>query len=506
MIITPQLAALFENIKAKKNNILVNSTAGSGKTTSIMESLKLIDPAEKKFIGSFTQKITGELEKRVKEIGIKNCTVGTLNSIGWQAVKRYYPGCKLYKYKTGRHLSRLYYPNFEYDKEEKKKFFGQVKFFERMIGILKAYVTQLDEVEDRWPALAEYHSIDLPKEDRLNEMICSVYKRVIADTTQFDFDDQKFRVVYDNIPLPTFDRVLIDESQDCNLCDLYLIESLGHSGTQFTFVGDDEQAIYLFRGACSDALSVIADLYSTVESPLTVCWRCPEAVIREAQQVSKKITSPSPNPNGEGRVETIEAGEFIDHVQEGAFALSRTSAVAVSFCLRSLQAGKRATVLGREIEAQLLDLIDKLSDGLNIYSPEHLAIFKGVLEKYAQDESARLINLNLEMAAQQIQDTCDTIGAFIEVSGRIVDIKGRIEEIFTDTIQPGITFMTLHKAKGLENPVVYFLDEGNCPHPSAKTPQALTQENNLRFIGITRARKELVFVRSEPKKRRSSEY
>jgi DNA helicase-2/ATP-dependent DNA helicase PcrA len=485
MTYTQELIAFLQEVETGTQNILLRSTAGSGKTTSIMESLQYISPDDTKLLCSFTNKITTTLRERVSADGIENCQVSTLNSFGWNAVKKAFGG-KLNRFKTGYHLKRLV--NFESEAD----FFKVVKTYEKFISLFKSYVIHPSEVLDRWKDLAEYHSIEYPSDtlgdsSQFANTLYEVYSDCVNDRTQFDFDDQKFVPVYYDLPLTKFDWVYVDEAQDCNVCDLQLIQKLGG---RFVFVGDDEQAIYLFRGALNDALERISEMFDTKELGLTVCWRCSKSVIEEAAKISTKIKAPQHAIPGS--VSWIEAGQFVEKVQRGAFCLSRTSAVAVSGCLSALKAGKPARVLGREIEQQLIKFIESMKTN-------DLPTLKMKIDEARAEEGSRLRELKLDDAAQRYEDTCDTVNAFIEVSKSFRDVLDRISEIFTDAIEDGILFMTIHKAKGLENDTVFFLDEGNCPHPSAKLEHAVKQEMNLRFVAVTRARKNLIYVRSKPR-------
>src|SRR4029077_17901695 len=54
-------------------------------------------------------------------------------------------------------------------------------------------------------------------------------------------------------------------------------------------VGDDRQAIMGFAGASADAMDdLIKELQPTI-LPLTVTWRCPKAVVAEAQKLVPDI-------------------------------------------------------------------------------------------------------------------------------------------------------------------------------------------------------------------------
>jgi DNA helicase-2/ATP-dependent DNA helicase PcrA len=117
-------------------------------------------------------------------------------------------------------------------------------------------------------------------------------------------------------------------------------------------------------------------------------------------------------------------------------------------------------------------------------------------ERTAEAE-ARLENLEELVAAseERIPDEPAaeagpaTLEAFLDSIALVADT----DEI--DAEAGGVTLMTLHSAKGLEFPVVFLtgLEEGVFPHArSLPEPEELEEERRLCYVGITRAREQLM--------------
>jgi DNA helicase-2/ATP-dependent DNA helicase PcrA len=109
-----------------------------------------------------------------------------------------------------------------------------------------------------------------------------------------------------------------------------------------------------------------------------------------------------------------------------------------------------------------------------------------------EDDQERLANIEeLITAAKQFaaEDPNRTIGDFLEQITLASDVDG------WDESSDCVSVMTLHAAKGLEFPVVTILamEQGLLPHErSLPTPEDLEEERRLCYVGMTRAKEELI--------------
>lgn len=129
----------------------------------------------------------------------------------------------------------------------------------------------------------------------------------------------------------------------------------------------------------------------------------------------------------------------------------------------------------------LVDLCDKLQD-------------------YKDFMVAKYHRVGKPERAESVRDRVDTImicvDALAEGSIKTVKtLKESINNLFSN-MRGGICLSTIHKAKGLEWDTVYFLDRDLIPSKYAIQEWQLTQEDNLMYVGITRAHESLYFVHS----------
>jgi len=276
-------------------------------------------------------------------------------------------------------------------------------------------------------------------------------------------------------------------------------------------------SIYGFAGANFDSINQIIKRLDAEVLPLRICYRCGSTIVDLANQLGGQLISAGLHT---GNVEVIP--EYLDMLQPGDAVLSRTTANLIKGCLKTLQKGKRAKVLGRNLGENIGAIVTRLearriSRGVPALLP-NLANFLDVLEDYHQDERESLqeSRKNPDLALSELDDKIETVKAFFEAyinkcndeSLRVEDdpkcnfektasdFKKYIYGLFSedDNAKDFILYMTAHRSKGGEWERVFIINPKEFPHPKAKSDRQKQQENNLMYVAVTRAINNLYFV------------
>lgn len=107
----------------------------------------------------------------------------------------------------------------------------------------------------RMPEQAGYHA-ETKQEERIRNLY-KVYQKALQDANALDFDDLLLlpKILFEKAPSilqkwqERFKYVLVDEAQDTNTIQFELMKMLTGSTWNITFIGDDYQSIYRWRGA-----------------------------------------------------------------------------------------------------------------------------------------------------------------------------------------------------------------------------------------------------------------
>jgi DNA helicase-2/ATP-dependent DNA helicase PcrA len=464
---------------------VVDAKAGSGKTTTIVDMLRFIPCLNKVVLVAFNKHIAEELNGR----GLpSNATAKTLHSVGLSAFRRHQNRCKVSSNKTRYILADLMGGFNLMDDEEKKTYYKLAAPMQRMVSLFKnfGYGALLPyPTKDEVLELAAKYSVELPDEmDTFLKMLAETFKKSIEQLNTIDFDDMLYLPIKLNLDFQHSDLVMVDESQDLNPIQIEIVKRMIGERGRALFCGDPHQAIYGFRGADPEAIQSIYDAFGATKLPLSISWRCPTAVIKEAQMLVPDIeASPYAKP---GIVRSANLDTFRTEVESGDYVLSRTTAPLVQECLKAIRTGKKAMVRGRDIGKGLLHMAD------NIEKQCGNADVLDAIEGYSEVETAKYAKPYQAAQLMVLTDKLDTLTVLACECSTFAEVKAAINKIFSDSDE-GIVFSTIHRAKGLEAKRI-FLFMAKLPHPLAQQEWQIQQEENLKYVAITRAMEELVKV------------
>jgi superfamily I DNA/RNA helicase len=493
MKLSPQQATFAQVLKEGQSSILLSAVAGSGKTSALVEAVRGLDPALRILCVAFNKRIATELESRMPP----HVTCKTLNGVGHGAwMRRCSPKRVNLDTSKTRNLLNVLAPE------------GAPAIVPRLVALAKsvglvpqgapgAPAALLADTDESWYDLVEHHNLDEDPETNLVEAITLARRVLHASIEQalagvIDFDDQLYMSTCYLAPFAKFDVVLVDEAQDVSPIQRAMLRLLLAPGGRLAAVGDPRQAIYGFRGADAESFRRIQEEFSAVELPLTVSFRCPKSVVREAQRWVSHIESAPDAP--EGSVTSL--ARYTPRTFGPADAiLCRNNKPLVALAYRLIRRGVGCTVLGRDIGTGLASLIKKL----NAKGIDRL-IEK--LEDWKARELAKCAVKQREAQAAAIEDKADTIAVLIdqlpETNRTIPALLALIDQLFSDATGTGrLVLSSIHKSKGLEWERVFWLDPGLLPSKWARSDWQKTQEANLQYVCATRAKRDLVYITTE---------
>ncbi len=430
-----------------RNKIRLLAPAGSGKSNCILWrclNIQQLNPKtpSKYIVFTFTKIACEELNNRLNKDrafeslkGVVEIT--TLNAWGWKYIKLHTRGINLID-TTKAQYSYIYYslrpvwqcyPKIEYLIKENGS--DVIKVIYNSMEILKSlgfrhdihntfdiFLKHMDylmrtrmgiRINELIKNLKSINIIDLINNDEtlykafydsfwtfwLQGCIYLNHKR------QYTWEDQKYwpLIELDKLSsdseirhLPNYSSIFVDEFQDINMLDLNLLKTIAKiSNTDITIIGDDDQAIYEWRGATPEFIlnpdTFLSDEYFTIT--LGVNYRSPTNIIEYTQRliknnlnrVAKEVVA---NSNNEAIVEALyfanigETSAWVMDYINGFLKKSDMTTIA-------LIARKRSQIIPYQIKFAL--------EGIQYYCDDDLQIF--LSDTFNEFRNIMLIKSNL---------------------------------------------------------------------------------------------------------------
>jgi superfamily I DNA/RNA helicase len=508
--LTPQQKAVLDwSDEAEPDSLLnLEARAGCGKTSTLMSLISHLSETGRGnvFIGAFNKSIAGEIKTKLHDADIdwKTATAGTMHSAGLKAWRKIAgKGVEI----DGDKCRNIWRKSIEKkdDFEQREILASAESFVVKLVSLSKQRVLEADDL-DAWHATVDHfglrdelpESVELQRAMRWSQWLFRTSMQRCREVV--DFDDMIYAPIVFDAPCWRHDWVLIDEAQDTNPARRMLALKMLARGGRMILVGDPHQAVYGFTGADSDAMDLMADRFEDVTRlPLNFTFRCPQAVVAEANHYVADLEAHPDNPEGEVRF--ITKAEFGKEGLEPTDAiLCRNTAPLVEMAFDLIRNGIGCRVEGRDIGKSLVAMTKRWK------SAKTLAKLADRLHTYRSREVAKAMKKGREQQAQQVEDRCDTLIVMIDAvqaspdyRSSIAGLREYIEALFVTT-KPGevpdvVVLSTIHKSKGREWERVFILGANRYqPSPFAKQEWMQAQEANLSYVAITRAQSELIYI------------
>ena len=521
--------------------LCVLAGAGTGKTRALTHRIAY-GIAEGKFLPesvlalTFTTKAAAEMGHRLRGLGVEGVATRTFHSAALRQLQHFWPEI------TGGYL-----PDIVASKGriiagalEGLKISLDTAVLRDIAGDIEWRKVQgysLEEYREHRPARAG----GLPGSLSL-EVMLSIHERYESlkdEQSRIDFEDvllacvgmlEEETRVRDRIQAQ-YGVFLVDEYQDVSPIQQRLLDAWLGKREDLVVVGDASQTIYTFAGASSSYLLDFATRYPTasvitlernyrssadiVQAANHVISGRPGAVVLRARDSPstpiRRHIAASDQREADYIAQSIhnllEQGRSGDDIailtRFGAQSLLLETALASKGLSTRVQGAKDyfeqphiqravmeirgAAVAG--VEGELATVVDDILHGIG---------FDGTPPDHAGAERSKYEDL---LALRNLARSADPSTTVMEFSTMLTTRKSA-----GDSPSVGaITISTVHSAKGREWPVVFMmgLAEGLFPISYATTDAAIEEERRLVYVGITRAREELVLSMGERSKETS---
>ena len=400
----------LEFCRSDAQNIRLLAPAGCGKTLTLLhrcrELAKRTSATPRFLVVTFTKSATHELRSRLaREPDFRDIrdhiTVSTLNAYGYRRMHSQLRSTRLLSSTTDRHFAMRNqlrpvwlstYPHIE--QAANHRGMGPRRLMNIMdelkaIGFdhtrdtnYERFKTRYDAIQQSWlgprleshfDTLTQLKVLDSKSKDGIEAVADSPrafydrFFRFWRDATAslheqltFTFEDQKYwcwldlrspdndgRIRPPVTGVARFDHILVDEFQDINPLDLALIQTVAdRHRASITVVGDDDQAIFEWRGASPEYILNPEEHFAApfTTHVLSVNYRSPSNIVTHSQKlianndrrVSKPVVAAPNAPDADISVLTTDSiGERLRLVSEIARGTPSLGRVAVIGRLRS---------------------------------------------------------------------------------------------------------------------------------------------------------------------------
>lgn len=548
MDFTEEQKQIFHFVQNETGHGIIDAVAGAGKTTTIMECSRYVQNQSEILFCAFNNSIATEILQKFRHRGFNEVTVKTIHALGWQILGENNRSGYALQLDDNKFEKIL---NTDDIQEQAKQYVDKIleingydplvipderqlfainglkfRMKNRLLEINQKFRATLtkDELPDfkemvihfgifNETEIAKKHfDEELAQYFAIHTLLLERGTRFSQTTMIIDYTDMLYLPCKWNLrPIKKYDFLFIDECQDLSKSQFAIASKYGRKTSRILAVGDPRQSIYGFTGADIESFDRVKHYTKAKQFPLTVCFRCPQRVIALAREIREDISG---NKQDHGNVTIIDFDSVVDTSVPGDLIISRLRVPLLLLVFNFIDRNIKVQIHPDEVKEIIKDLksIFKMEEQI-VSIPSLFGEFaalknsvlgrqKWIINKNAEriiDQTAR--QAYIERETQELEKKLEFLHKKYELwkdeCYNITKILERIKEYITAT-QNSVRLSTIHRAKGLENDRVFILHYDELPYklPDHK-PWQKTQETNLKYVAITRAKKELFLVQTK---------
>lgn len=493
---SPYQEKIFDFILNGKGNAVISAKAGSGKTFSIVNAMKLIPKTKKAIFIAFNKSIADELNTKLQSNS--NCSACTTHSMGFRMIRRNLGSDIIvdeYKYRT--YLKKNFLDITGLNNGEINIEKNQIDEYAESILILIDFsrlflcqnINDIEKIVDRY---------DIPIVANETEVVERCMEWGKTHTETIDYVDMLWLPNSLNLkPLGmTYDWVFLDEAQDSSMATIALFKKCVKPNTgRWISVGDEKQCINLFAGSCEDNFKKLCESENTQVFDLPISYRCGKKIINLAQSIVEDILPKEDAIDGE-----ILHDCKLSCLKDGDMVLARSKAPLLKVYTKLIKKGVNCYIKGLDIGSNLNNILDSVKgEELNVNLQKDgvfIRLYDKLFDARNKLVAKRGLDIDDATLSSYIMEQYDIIKALEMLAFNCTtktELKDKIKNIFKEDSK-GVCLSTIHKSKGLEADNVYILCHSSMPSKNCHHEWERIQEKNLVYVAYTRAKKVLGFI------------
>ena len=545
----------LEASEIKDDRVLVLAGPGTGKTTTLVSRYKyLLDQGNKPeeiVCCTFSRKAADEIKSRISKelnLDVKSLPVDTFHSLANTALKKMAS-------KMSINVPKVY-PQYERQniiteiKNNNSNIFKDIKYEDQIPSKVLKYI---DDIREK---LVDPEDAAIEASEKGDEIFIAyadfykLYEEYLTNNDLVDFGRMihfgykafAYDALNDKSYISQFKHILIDEYQDINFAQKSMIDELLKGGSSLWVVGDDDQAIYGWRGSSVKFILEFEDNYDDVKKiVLNTNYRSENKIVIAANNLAKRFVERHEKNiisfgNDEGKVSVFKTN---DEDTEASKVLDLIRSKADDKEFKDIAILARTNTLPKDVVKVLstANIPMILKNNVNLFNDPHtkdllraVAIMGGIKSQKGWNKtiSPKLLSFSKKLSEEDNwQKNLKSLSTFIinQLPSSLKDneLENKVGEIETCRVylsefenavkafevlgtlfnepedQNGVHIGTIHGAKGLEWDTVIIMgcEDDKMPHSLTTSVLEIEEERRVAYVGITRPKTNLFLTWAE---------